>query len=235
MPYSARKLITKAWYLSGIVARNAQTVSGDQITDGLDLLNALLDWKSVDTALIPYWIHDTTNFTIAGKEEYFIQNCLAIESLTFNLDNIRYAMGYVSRRPYFGSGRVNNINSLPFNWTFNREKGGGKLYLYFIPQQRYQLNIIGKYGLQEVSLDEDLSLVYDASYIEYLRYALAQYMCSEYGILFNPGSLQILKQIERQLMYVSPPDLSMSKQSCLSSAGGLNWGDVWVGQGFRPG
>ena len=45
MPYLAQTLITRSWYLSGIVARGAQTVTGDQITDGLMMLNALLDFK----------------------------------------------------------------------------------------------------------------------------------------------------------------------------------------------
>jgi len=234
MAYTARQLITRSWYLSGIVARNAQTVTGDQISDGLELLNALLDWKSVNTDLIPYWTYDVALHTVAGQEEYFIPNCLAVESLTFLLDNVRYSMDYVTRRVYFGSGRVENIQSLPFNYTFNRTLGGGNLYLYFLPQQVYQLKLMGKFALQDVTLDEDLTTVYDKSYIEYLRYALAQYMCSEYGISFNPESAQILKSIQRELMYVSPPDLSMLKASVLSNAGGLCWQDVWTGQGWRP-
>lgn len=234
MATTARQLITRSWYLSGIVARNAQTVSGDQITDGLELLNALLDWKSINTALIPYWTYDTTITTVAGQESYFIPNCLAIESMTFTLDSVRYSMDYVTRRVYFGSGRVENIQSLPFNYTFNRQLGGGTAYLYFIPQSDYQLKIMGKFALQDVTLDENLETVYDKSYIEYLRYALARYMCSEYGILFNPESAQILKSIERELMYVSPPDLSLMKASVLSNSAGLCWEDVWTGQGWRP-
>jgi hypothetical protein len=74
----------------------------------------------------------------------------------------------------------------------------------------------------------------DTSYIEYLRYALAQYMCSEYGILFNPESSAILKKYERKLMYMSPPDLSVIKTSILTGNGGINYGDVNIGKGFRP-
>jgi len=231
---TARDLITRSYYLSGIVARGLQTVSGQQITDGLTLLNELLDYKSVHTSLIPYWTYKQDLVTVPGQEVYFIENCLAVESVTFNFDQVRYQMSYVTRYPYFASGRVNDVQTLPFNWTFNRQLNGGNLYLYFIPDQAYPLNIMAKFGLQDVTLDEDMEDVYDRSYIEYLRYALAQYICSDYGIIFNPQSAEILKQMISQLTYVSPDDLSMRKVSMLTQGTGINWGDVNLGRGWRP-
>ena len=61
-------------------------------------------------------------------------------------------------------------------------------------------------------------------------------MCSEYGIIFNPESKEILKKYERKLMYISPPDLSMIKTTVLAadSQVGFNYGDVNLGRGFRP-
>lgn len=233
MSYTGRQLVTRSWYLSGIVARRLQSVTGDQATDGLFLLNALLDWKSIQIDLIPYWTYYEFVAT-PGVETYFIPNLFGIETLTFNIDTVRYPVEPTSRSTYFGTGRVDNISSLPSNWTFNRSKGGGTIYLYFKPQGPYPIKIIGKFGLQDVTLDTDLSAIYDPSYLEYLRYALAQYMCSEYGILFNPESQKILKMIERQLMDVSPPDLSMRKSSILTVGSGLNFADVSIGQGWRP-
>lgn len=234
MAYTARTLTTRSWYLSGIVGRRAQTVDGDQIKDGLMLLNDLLAWKSIDIALIPYWKYDTSITTVPGQESYFIPNCLAIESITFNLDSVRYSMNFATRRAYFGSSRADNITSLPFNWNFNRELGGGRLYLYFIPDSNFPLKFMGKFGFTSVDEDTDLTLVYDLSYIAYLRYVLAQYMCSEYGILFNPESEKILNKMTRQLLYVSPPDLSVNKASILNKGADINWGDVNIGMGFRP-
>lgn len=234
MSYSARLLITRAWYLSKIVSRRAQTVSGDQIFDGLNLLNELLDWKSVDTALIPFWTYDTSITAIPGQEAYFIPSCVAIESITFNIGSVRYPMDFTTRSRYFGTSRVDNISSLPFNWNFLRQNGGGTLYLYFLPGGEYPLKFMGKFALQDVTLDEDLLTVYDRSYIAYLRYALAQYMCSDYGIIFDEESKSTLKSIVNQLMYVSPPDLSVTKTSILTQSAGINFGDVNIGMGFRP-
>ena len=82
----------------------------------------------------------------------------------------------------------------------------------------------------------DANQGYSTSYLEYLRYALAEYLCSEYGVIFNPQSQQILKQMKRTLMYVSPPDLIMSKASVLNSSrlGGMTWAQVNIGKGFTP-
>ncbi len=235
MTMLAQTLITRAWYLSGIVARNLQTVTGDQITDGLNMLNALLDFKQIETELVPYYEYDETLVTTPGQEKYFIEHCAAIESVTFNLDVVRYPMEYVTQRNYFGSARVDNISSLPFSYTFNRKRNGGDLYMYFLPEGEFPIKIFGKFFLTDVDLDTDMETIYDRSYIEYLRYALAQYMCSEFGVEFNPQSDLILKQYQRKLMYVTPPDLSAKKQTILArGGGGFSWGDVNLGKGWRP-
>ena len=57
MAYTAQTLVTRSWYLSGIVSRNLQVVTGDQITDGLQMLNDLLNFKQIETDLIPYWTY----------------------------------------------------------------------------------------------------------------------------------------------------------------------------------
>lgn len=235
MAYTAQQLITRSWYLSGIVARNLQTVTGDQISDGLMLLNALLDFKEAQTDLIPYYKYDQSNVTVAGQEKYFIQNCADIQSMTFVLGTVRFAMQYVSPESYFACSRVDGINSLPFSYTTQRVLHGTEVYLYFFPEAEYQINIYGKYFLTDVSLDTDLTTVYDTAYIEYLRYALAEYMCSEYGVLFNPESDKKLKQMQAIIRYMSPPDLHLRKQSMLQRGGSIGWGFVNLFQGYFPG
>lgn len=233
MSYTARQLITRSWYLSGIVARRLQSVTGDQATDGLNLFNALLDFKSIQIDLIPYWTYYEFNAVI-GQETYFIPNLYAVESLTFNIGVVRYPVDSISRTQYFSTARVDNIASLPSTWYFNRSLDGGTIYLYFTPEGEYPIKIMGKFGLTDVTLDTDLLTIYDKSYLEYLRYALAEYMCSEYGILFNPESKQILSGMQRQIMDISPPDLSLKKKSMLTEGSGLNWGDINIGLGYRP-
>lgn len=249
MAYTAQTLITRAWYLSGIVARNLQVTTGDQITDGLMLLNALLDWKQTEVDLIPYWTYILLP-AVPNQEFYFLPFVAQIESVTFNIGPVRYPMDSVTRRKYYGTSRVDNIATLPFGWNFNRALGGGNLALYFLPEQNYPLKLMVKLFLKDVSLQTDLTNIsstplpytflnsanqgYDTSYIEYLRYALAQYMCSEYGVQFNPESQKIYMKIQRELMDMSPPDLSREGTSILTEGSGYNWGDINIGKGWRP-
>lgn len=250
MPYTAEQLVTRSWFLSGIVARNLQVPTGDQIYDGLQMLNDLLNFKQIETDLIPYWTYIELPL-VAGQEFYFLPYVAAIESATFNIDVVRYPMDYTTRRMYYGSSRVDNISTLPFNWNYNRALGGGNMALYFKPESNYPMKMMVKLFLVDVTLQTDLTNIsetvpytfinssnqgYDTSYLEYLRYALAQYMCSEYGILFNPESEKILTSMKRKLMYISPPDLTVIKTSilCAENAGGVNWGDVNIGRGWRP-
>lgn len=233
MAYSALTLITRAWYLSGIVARNLETVSGDQVTDGLFLLNVLLDFKASDVRLIPYYTRYAGTFVI-GQEKYFIPNLYAIETMTFNIGQLRYPMTEMKRDVYFGSGRVDNIISLPFSYHSERVYGGSDVYVYFLPVETYTFNLSGKFALTDVTLMQDMSLTYDNFYLEYLRYSLAQFMCNEYNISFAPEKLAMLKVYEKKLLDVSPPDLSLKKVSFMNSGTTLNWAMVNVSGGYLP-
>ena len=248
MAYLAQTLITRSWYLSGIVARNLQVPTGDQINDGLALFNSMLDFKQIDTKLIPYWTYIELP-AVAGQEFYFLPYVAAIESITFNISVVRYPMDSTARRAYYGTSRVDDVQTLPFNWNYNRALGGGNLALYFIPADNYPLKMMAKIFLVDVNLDTDLTNIstmvpytfinsanqgLDTSYIEYLRYELAAYMCEEYNINFSPQNMQRLISYRRMLMWESPPDLSMIKTSILTKAQGLNWGDVNIGKGWRP-
>jgi len=234
MAYTARQLITKSYYLSGIVARRLQSVSGNQLSDGLDLLNDLLAVKTVDQRLIPYY-REYALTAVIGQEKYFIADLIAVETFTFNIGSVRYSTTPASRKQYFGTGRVDTIQSLPYNWHIERKLGGSDLYIYFLPNTNYPMKIWGKFGLTEVADENvDLSLTYDKFYIEYLRYALAEYICADYNIMFQPQSAQKLKELEYTLIDLSPKDLTLQKFSTLQSDTGVNYADVNLGRGWRP-
>jgi hypothetical protein len=233
-PYPATLLINRAYYLSGIVSRELQTVSGSQLNDGLFLLNGLLEFKGTDTSLIPYF--QRTEFPLVyGQERYFLENLYQIETLTFNMGVVRYPMTSTSRSQYFGQGRVDDISSLPFQWHLERTIGGSNLYVYFLPDAPYIAKLSAKYGLTDVSPSTDLSTVYDYFYIEYLRYGLAKYICHEFGVTFNEDKEYLLKTMEKKLKWVSPPDLTMTKSNLITnSRNSINWPQVNIGKGFYP-
>lgn len=233
MAYTGLQLITRAFYLSQVVSRQLETVTSDQLSDGLYLLNALIDFKNTDLRLIPYFSTSTFNAVI-GQELYNIPNLLFIDSLTFNIGTVRYSMYDQTRKGYFASPRVDNITALPFSYRPERVLGGMNIYLYFLPQDTYVMKIMGKFGLSEVTLTTDLSLIYDQYYIEYLRYALARYICGEYGATFPDASEKQFQEIQKKLMDVSPADLSITKKSFFGNNMGYDWQHINISPGWSP-
>lgn len=233
MAVTATDLISRAFYLSQIVSRELQTVSGSQISDGLYLLNALLDFKSTDTRLIPYYVRSTFN-AVAGQEKYNIPGLLMVDALTFNIGSVRYSMTETTRDQYFATPRVDNIQSLPFSYRVERVLGGCDIYLYFVPADNYVMNLSGKYGLTEVTLMQDLTLVYDKYYIEYLRHELAAMICSDYGATLPDATMETLQEYRKKLLTVSPPDLSIQGHNYFDSAYGLDWQTVNLSRGYVP-
>jgi len=222
MAYTALTLINKAYYLSQVVSRDLQQVSGSQQSDGLDLLNALLEIKSSDLRLIPYFQEYDFN-TVQGQEEYFVPGLLEVQTMTFNIGPVRFNMSQKFREQYRGEGRVDNTQSLPFTWNVERCLGGANVSLYFVPQQIFPMKIWGKFALTNVTLQTDLSLIYDGYYIEYLRYALAEYICSDWAINFPEQAAMKYKEIRKKLTDVAPFDLTMKKLSTLSKNQTMNW------------
>ena len=97
------------------------------------------------------------------------------------------------------------------------------------------MKIWGKFGFTNVTLLQDLLITYDEYYIDYLRYRLALRICSEYGIPMQMQAAQELIELEEAMTDVSPPDMTLTKYSDLQGSTGINWGDVNIGRGWRPG
>jgi hypothetical protein len=231
MPYTADELISNAFYLSKVVSRGTQVVCGDQSSEGLMLLNNLLGMKTANSRLIPYFNEYSLNL-IYNTEKYFIPNLIEAETITFYLDTVRFSMLKQSRKRYFGTPRAENIQSLPYNWHTERCFGGSNLFIYFKPNVAYPMKIWGKFQLASVTQFQDLSLTLDPYYIEYLRYALAELICSEYGITMQPQAYEKLKEYEAMIADISPMDLSACKLSTLSGDSHINWGQVNIGRGY---
>lgn len=231
MAYTALQLITRAYYLSQVVSRDLQTLSASQVTDGLYLLNADLDYKSTDLRLIPYFKRTTFN-TVQGQEDYFVDGLLYVDSLTFNIGVVRYSLIENTRKEFFSGPRIDNVQSLPYSYRVERELGGSRIYLYFVPEAVYVMKLSGKYALTDVTLNTDMSLTYDQFYLEYLRYSLAVRICENYGATVPDSTHAKYMEMQKKLMDVSPADLSMTKRGYFGGVPTLNWQQINIGKGW---
>lgn len=235
MPYTARELITRAYYLSGVVSRDFQIVDDAQITSGLNLLNEALADTSIDSDLVPYYKEHSFN-AITGQEKYFIPGLIQAETFTFNKDVVRYPTRVENRTKYFGASRQDNIQSLPYQYHFERVLNGSDLYIYFLPNENYPCKIWGKFKLDEVTDEcDDLSLIYDKFYIKYLTYATAEEICDENQITMSPEARRELQRMEKKILAVSPTDLTLKKRDRFGRGGIINYGYANLGTGWEPG
>lgn len=234
MAYLASNLITDAYYLSGVVSREFETVTGSQTSDGLRLLNNVLADRTIDQATIPYTSKYTFDAT-AGVSEYFIPNLIDVDVFVFYIQSLRYQTTNQKRKEFFGSFRPVNIQSLPFNWHFERQLNGGKMYLYFVPDTAYPLEIWGSFRLASVTLFQDLSLSLDEFMTNFLMYLLADRIC-QFNSYATP--MHVKQQLERYYKWIGNNtnvlDLRMQKLSSLNGGESINYAIVNLSGGWLP-
>lgn len=234
MAYLASNLISDAYYLSGIVSRQFEKPTGDQMSDGLRLLNDVLADRTIDEATIPYTSKYTLTATPATPE-YFIPDLIDIEVFVFYINSLRYETRNEKRKEFRGSFRPTNIQSLPWNWNFERKLNGGTLSLYFVPDTNYPLEIWGSFRLSSVTEFQDLSLTLDNFYTNFLQYLLADRICqfNSYAVPLN-----VSQQLERYYKWISGNtnvmDLRMRKLSSLNGGTAINYAIVNLSGGWLP-
>jgi hypothetical protein len=234
MAFLTSNLITDAYYLSSIVSRDFETVTGDQTSDGLRMLNQIIADRTIDNSTIPYTDKLSMN-AVNGQSEYFIENLVDLEVFVFYINGLRFQTVNQQRKEFFGSFRETNINSLPFNWHVERLLNGAKLYLYFVPDQNFPLELWGKFRLISVTLFQDLSLTLDAFYTNFLTYLLADRLCQ-----FNSFKVpqDVAMQLKKYYKWISNStnvmDLRTQKFSSLSGGGTINYAIANLSGGWLP-
>jgi hypothetical protein len=226
MSYPSLELITESYYVSGIVSEEFETPTGSQISRGLKLLNESLERKRIDDATLPYYTqHD---FVLdAGVETTFIENLTECELITYEMNEFRYAMYNQSRRPYWGSPKPLNVETLPSFFTTDRVKGGMNISVTFSPQQDYPASLWGLFALNQVTLHQDLSVIFDGYYISYLKYDLARLICIQNS---KPIPVEVLTEYAYydKLIRNRSPNLDL-KNISISTIGAkmtIGWGQI---------
>ena len=227
------KLITTAYYLSGVSSRDLETVAGSQLADGLQWLNFILSENSSNGSLVPYYSHVEFD-TVHGQEEYFVEGLVDLVTLTFTLDQVRYATAHRLRNRYFGSNRVEGLQSLPFTFTDERTLDGTNVYFYYIPDSVYRIKITGLFKIGPLAADDDLSLIFDDYYIQYLIYKLAYRIAQFNGVAFEPDKLQVLNQLEKKIPTVHNDDYRCNIRNPFGDKGDFNYGQINIGRGYYP-
>lgn len=227
------ELIAHSFYLAQINSRSLDVLQVDQSKDGLFYLNLMLSEKSIPSNFLPYYSENSFN-TVQGQETYFVPKLAHISAITFNFNSVRYPLQEMKVNQYKGSPRANNIESLMYSYWARRVNGGMQISFYFKPNQVYTVEITGKVVPATLTMDDDLSLVFDDYYQSYLMYDLANRMCQFYGITLPPSVEKQLETYEHNILGVNTIDTSMQIANVLGNSGVINYAQVNLGRGWVP-
>lgn len=235
---NGQELIANAFNLSDLVARELETMTADQQELGLTILNDILSEKSATGEMLPYY-QRTSVPGIVGQEQYFLQDMVDVSSVTVLYSDVRFQMRNKSRRAYFGSSRVENINSFPYEYYYERATQSGNfgimLFCYFTPSTtEYSFEVNGKSSLGSVLATTDMSAMLEGYYLSYLTYSLAKRLCDYYNQPFADQKMAQLIKLERLATSSTSIDPSISKVNQFGGNNVINYGDVNIGRGWRP-
>lgn len=227
----ASSVIVQALSIAGIVGEQFETPTNTQSAQGLRSLNELLGEFYADGVFLPYPSEVSVDL-LDGQETYFVDNLYQVESISYTREGVRYPLRSLTRKQYFNPQRVNDIRSLPTTYFAERQLGGIKLFIYYLPNGNYPLLITGRFQLTDVDFSTDLRLTFDSFYITFLQYLLAQKLAELYSLDLRAVTKRKIAELERRVGDLSPSDVGMRPNGLLV---GGDTPSSWMQVNFAPG
>lgn len=193
----ARELVKRALVTAGIVGKN-ESVSAEDITDGLASLNELIGSWSNESLLI--FARESEVFTLtANKADYTIGTgadfdtvrpifiTSAFVRLTGGSND--FNLGIMSASDFDTSITDKESLGTPEFLGYNNAFPVGGIRIWRVPSTTYELHMISEKPLEKFTLDTNISL--PEGWERALRYNLALEMASEYGQDVLPAVVRI--------------------------------------------
>ena len=201
---TARDIIKKALQKSGVLTKN-ESPSGDEASDALDSLNAMLSSWSNDTLLL--YARTLENFTLSsGVSTYTIglggtfdtTIPLQIVSAYVRIGGIDYPLSLVSDVDYDNyTNDKDLIGFTPNKMFYKRSYPLGEITLWPAPTAGNVLFIRSEKQLEQFELDDDVSL--PSGWERALIYNLAVETVSDYGQQIDQMTYQIAQESKKML------------------------------------
>lgn len=216
MATTSLQVITDAYYLSNVVSQQFQTITAYQGKQGLRLLNQVLQDKTIQQGLVPFY--EPYDFTLStGVQSYFIPNLINGDTFTYFVDQNRFPAERIGRMDMFGSFLPYGANSLPTFWNFQPTLNGTTLTLMLPPDRDYPAQIYGKFMFQNVTYTQDLELGLPGYYIGFLTFDLARRLGMANS---QPVSAEVETEWQRYVDHIesqtAPVDYTYQKKSQFS-------------------
>lgn len=184
MKLQVNKLIDKAYQVIGIKSAD-RNLTGDEITEGLEQLNIIIDLISGNSQQISFSKTLTFDLTI-GKQVYTIgeggdfgnERLVNLEKAVLIDSNIQYPLSILSDNAFYGISRNLNTNGKPSRVFFqNNLDNLTEIHFFIIPDKSYTVKIKGKFILSNLEFNTEIENV-PHYYYAYLQYYLAKVLHS---------------------------------------------------------
>lgn len=184
-------LIQRAYRVIGVKSDD-RNLSDYESTEGLDVLNELLDSYFADPYLIAYDAEVQFNLVVGQKSYEFSQLGTAdvtsnkithLKKCVLEYSDVSYPVEITKDFIDWDKRRVITRQGRPYQCYLQNENFKSLLIFNILPEQPYVCKIKAKFALDNVSLNTDLEQV-PVYYIRFLRYALARELSSSF-----PGAI----------------------------------------------
>ena len=201
---TARDIIKKALQKNGVLTKN-ESPSGDEASDGLDSLNAMLSSWSNDTLLLytrtlenfPLTAN-VTEYTIGAGGTFNTDVPLQIVSAYVRSGGIDYPLSIVSDTDFDNYTTDKDLSGFtPNKMFYNRSYPLGKITIWPTPISGTNLYIRSEKELSQFLLDDVVEL--PAGWERALIFNLAVELASEYGQQSDQLTFQIAQESKKML------------------------------------
>lgn len=216
---TARGIITKAMQKSGIVTKN-ESPSSDEISDGLDSLNAMLSAWSNDSLLIYKRTIEsftlTTNdysYTIGTGGDFNTTRPTYIISAYITENSTDYPLSIISDEIY-ANITDKTVGGIPVMLNYNNGYSLGEIKLYPSPTKAYTLNLVTEKPYTTFTIDDVVDL--PAGWEQAIVYNLALILAPEYGQPVDQSIYKIAEDSKRLIKVNTLKTRSMDVQPSMT-------------------
>lgn len=202
---TTNKLIQGAFTLCGKFA-NDKNLSGPNFSQGLEVLNSLLDFYSASSDLIGYY--KTIEFPLViSQKEYIISRdislnpdvifdqCILPLHVQLNLSSVRYPVEIVPDIYDYNISRYDNVTTIPWRVYFQNSPGATTLDFIVFPSSDFTCKLKGKFALTYLEENENITTLPNYYHL-FLKFALGRMLSKHYiGSAWPPENEAMYKEL----------------------------------------
>ena len=182
---TARTIINKSLQKIGVLTKS-EAPAADEISDGLDALNALLASWSNESLSVYTRVRESftlsggvASYTIGTGQTFNTDRPVFITDAFVRSGDVDYNLSVISDEIYNSSITLKTTSGIPQFLNYNNAYPAGTIYLYPVPASSYELHILSEKELSQYTIDEAISL--PTGWERALIYNLAIDLAPEYG------------------------------------------------------